>query len=55
MFTGTFGVKGGGSFRATNFCFLSVVFSIVAALLGAFSFNAILSSHVLLLMIFNIR
>ena len=56
MFTGTFRVKGGGSFRATTFCFLTVVFSVVAALLGAFSFNAILSSHfLLLLLIFNIR
>ena len=25
MFTGTFRVKGGGSFRATTFCFLVVV------------------------------
>ena len=35
MFTGnTFRVKGGGRFRATTFCFLTVVFSVVVALLG---------------------
>ena len=55
VFTGTFRVKGGGCFRATTFCFLTVVFSVVVALLGAFSFNAILRSHFLLLLIFNIR
>ena len=57
MFTGTFGVKGGGRSRATTFCFLTIVFSVVVALLGAFSFNAILRSHflLLLLLIFNIR
>ena len=42
MFTGTFRVKGGGRFRATTFCFLTIIFSVVVALLGAFSFNAIL-------------
>ena len=42
MFTGTFRVKGGGRLRATAFCFLTIIFSVVVALLGAFSFNAIL-------------
>ena len=57
MFTGTFIVKGGGRFRAITFCFLTVVFSVVVPLLGALSFNAILRSHFLLLilLIFNIR
>ena len=56
LVTGAFRVKGGGRFRATTFCFLTVVFSVVVALLGAFSFNAILRSHfLLLLLIFNIR
>ena len=57
MFTGrTFRVKGGGRFRATSFCFMTVVFRVVVALLGAFSFNAILRSHFLfLLLISNIR
>ena len=50
MFTGTFRVKGGGRFRATTFCVLTVVFSVVVALLGAFSFNAILRSYFLLLL-----
>ena len=55
-FTGTFRVKGGGRFRATTFFFLTIVFSVVVALLGAFGFNAILRSHfLLLLLIFNIR
>ena len=43
-FTGTFRVKGGGRFRATTFCFLTVVFSVIVALLGAFSFNTILEA-----------
>ena len=50
VFTGTFGVKGGGRFRTTTFCFLTVVFSVVVALLDAFSFSAILRSHFLLLL-----
>ena len=54
MFSGTFRVKGGGRFRATTFCFLTIVFSVVVALLGTFSFNAILRSNfLLLLLIFN--
>ena len=56
MFTGTFRVKGGGRFTATTFCFLTLVFSVFVALLGASSLNAILRSHfLLLLLIFNIR
>ena len=42
IFTGTFRVEGGGRIRATTFCFLTVIFSVVVALLGAFSFTAIL-------------
>ena len=38
-------------FRATTFCFLTIVFSVVVALLGAFSFNAILRSHFHLLLL----
>ena len=30
MFTGTFRVKGGGRFRATTFCFLTIIFSVVS-------------------------
>ena len=37
MFTWTFRVKGGVRFRATTFSFLTVVFSVVVALLGVFS------------------
>ena len=44
MFSGTFRVKGGGRFRATIFWFLTVVFSVIVALLGAFSFNTILEA-----------
>ena len=44
MFTGTFRVKGGGRFRATTFCFLTVVLSVIVALLGALSFNTILGA-----------
>ena len=40
MFTGIFRVKGGGLFMATSSCFLTVVFIVVFALLGAFSFTA---------------
>ena len=47
MFTGTFRVKGGGRFRVTTFSFLTVFFSVVVALLGGFSFTAILRSHFL--------
>ena len=57
MFTETFRVKGGGRFRATTFCFLTIVVSVVVALLGTFSFNAILRRLfllLLLLLIFNI-
>ena len=57
MFTGIFRVKGGGRFKATIFCLLTVVvFSVVVAL-----FNTILRSHFLLLLlilpllIFNIQ
>ena len=55
MFTGIFRVKDGGRFMAIAFCFLTVVFSVVVAFLGVFSFTAILRSHFLLLLIFNIR
>ena len=55
MFTGNFGVTGGGRFMTITFCFLTVVFSVVVALSGVFSFTAILRSHFLLLLIFNIR
>ena len=41
MSTGTFRVKGGGRFKATTFCFLTIIFNVVVALLGAFSFNVI--------------
>ena len=34
MFTGTFSVKGGGRFRTTPFCFLTVVFRAVVTLFG---------------------
>ena len=34
MFTGIFRVKGGGLFKATSFCFLTVVFIVVFALYG---------------------
>ena len=44
IFTGIFRVKGGGIFRAITFWFLSVVFSVVVALLGVFSFTAIRKS-----------
>ena len=37
IFTGIFRVKGGGIFRAVTFSFLTVVFSVVVALLGATS------------------
>ena len=53
MFTRTFRVTGGGRFKATTFCFLPVVFSVVVALLDAFSFTAILRSQFLLLLIFK--
>ena len=36
--TGTLRVKGGGRFKATTFCFLTVIFNVVVALLGVFSF-----------------
>ena len=36
MFTGIFRVKGGGRLKAITFCFLTVVFSVVVALLGVF-------------------
>ena len=49
MITGNFRVKGGGRFRAITFCFLTVVFSVIVALLGAFSFNVILGNHFLFL------
>ena len=55
MLTGTFRVKGGGRFKATTFCFLTVIFIVVVAVLGVFSFTAILRSHFLSLLIFNIR
>ena len=56
MFTGTSRVKDGGRFKATTFCFLTVVFSVVVSLLGVFSFTAILRNHFLLhLLIFNSR
>ena len=56
MFTGNFRVKDGGCFKATTFCFLTVVFSVVVSLLGVFSFTAILRNHfLLLLLIFNTR
>ena len=51
MFTGTFRVKGGERFRASTLCFLTFDFSVVVALLGAFSFNAILRSQFLLLLL----
>ena len=51
MFTGIFRVKGCGLFKATSFCFLTVVFIAVFALLGAFSFTAILRSHFLFFLI----
>ena len=41
MFTGTFRVKGSGRFRATTFCFLIIVFSVVVALLGEKKNNCI--------------
>ena len=44
MFTRIFKVKGGGSFRAITIRFLTVVFSVVVALLGVFSFTAIRKS-----------
>ena len=47
MFTGIFRVKGGGIFRAINFCFLTVVFSVVVALLGVFIFTAIRISYII--------
>ena len=34
LVTGAFRVKGGGRFRATTFCFLTVVFSVVVSLVG---------------------
>ena len=56
MFTVTFKVtEGGGRFRVITFCFLTVVVSVVVALLDAFSFNAILRTHLLLPLIFYIR
>ena len=45
MFTEIFRVKCGGRFRATTFCFLTVVFRVVVALLGVFSFTAILKGY----------
>ena len=48
MFAGTFRVKCGGRFKASTFCFLTVVFSVVVAPSGIFSFTAILRSHFLL-------
>ena len=48
IFAGTFRVKGGGRFKASTFCFLTVVFSVVVAPSGTFSFTAILRSHFLL-------
>ena len=51
MLTGIFKVKGGGRFKATTFCFLTVVvFSVVVALLGVI-FNTILRGYFLLLLI----
>ena len=44
MFTGTFSVKGGGLFRTTPFCFLTVVFSAVVALLGINKTNRCLTA-----------
>ena len=51
MFTAIFRVKGGGRFRATTFCFLNVVFSVVVAPLGVFIFTAIRISYLLPLFI----
>ena len=48
MFTGTFRVKGGGRFRATTFYFLTVVFSVVVALLGVFRFNGFTETYFLI-------
>ena len=40
MFTGTFREKGGGRFRATTSCFLTIVFGVVALLgLGCLQFQ----------------
>ena len=51
MFTGIFRVKGGGHFKATTLCFLTVVvFSVVVALMGVI-FNTILRGHFLLLLV----
>ena len=41
IFTGILRVYGCRRFRATTFCFLTVVFSVVVALLGVFIFTAI--------------
>ena len=51
MFTGIFRVKGGGRFKATTFCFLTVVvFQCRCSSLGV-KFNTILRSHFLLLLL----
>ena len=48
VFTGTFGVKGGGRFRVTTFYLLTVVFSVVVALLGVFRFNGFTETYFLI-------
>ena len=54
MFTKFFRGKGGGRFRATPYCFLTVALSVVFALLVVFIFTAIHRSYLRPLLIFNI-
>ena len=44
-FTEIFSVKGSGRFRAITFCFLTVVFSVVVALMGVFGFTSTQRTH----------
>ena len=48
VFTGTFRVKGGGRFRVTTLYLLTVVFSVVVALLGVFRFNGFTETYFLI-------